>query len=663
MRRSVRRWSFGLALLALQACASQGQSGRQAAPTSDTKLRETALATLRDTADRERKALVQQALDRYADKRLVYSAAGLTPGDTRLLAKLLEAADVVDELNLLQVNPQNLDFLRQVAEQGSEADQRLFQRNHGPWCLDSVDVRCAALRGAPPRSIGRAAWPEGFTAEALEALSAHPHRKALLSPFTLVQKVGNDFRAVPMANDKVLGSRVRRLSGLLAEAAALTDEPTLKTFLTARATALTSQSAYPYDESDLHWIRLAGPWEVTVGPYETYRNPFRVKARFGMYIGREDPLITKQLSVYKREAQRMENAVARLVGGGYKARKIDDRTAIRAIRLVRAAGDARRSRDAVVAYHLPNVGQAVEQGLTKKVLLVNHLEAMQPMLAAQAEVVLDRSQRERVTAEGLILHVSFLEFCHGFGAYPGMKIKVAGTDTTVDIALGRHSMPLEHLKAEALALYLAGRLRDAKLQSLEQRYTTAVVRAIGRLQHDLSRTHAQAAAVLLGRLLEERAARYDHVTGNWRIDYRRLPRAMRRLAKEALAIQLAGDRAGAAKLFAKYVTGQGQGVTLVDSLALVRAKAKAALIQRGIKPLSISYVVTDLEVPAPVAAEPAKALAADQQPEAQKAGAKKAGAKKAGAKKADAKKADAKKADAKKADAKKADAKKADAKQ
>ena len=69
---------------------------------------------------------------------------------------------------------------------------------------------------------------------------------------------------------------------LLREAAALTDNASLKKFLTLRADAFLSNDYYA---SDVAWMDLDAPLDITIGPYETYNDElFGYKAGFEAYI-------------------------------------------------------------------------------------------------------------------------------------------------------------------------------------------------------------------------------------------------------------------------------------------------------------------------------------------------------------------------------------------
>ena len=80
---------------------------------------------------------------------------------------------------------------------------------------------------------------------------------------------------------------------LLREAAALTTNQTLKNFLNKRAEAFSSNDYYA---SDVAWMDLDSPIDVTIGPYETYEDElFGYKAAFEAYVTLRDEAETAKL--------------------------------------------------------------------------------------------------------------------------------------------------------------------------------------------------------------------------------------------------------------------------------------------------------------------------------------------------------------------------------
>ena len=95
-------------------------------------------------------------------------------------------------------------------------------------------------------------------------------------------------------------------AALLREAAALTDNASLK--------ELPHHSAPPrfesndYYESDMAWMDLDAPLDITIGPYETYNDElFGYKAAFEAYVNLRDDAESKKLATFAAHLQEIEN--------------------------------------------------------------------------------------------------------------------------------------------------------------------------------------------------------------------------------------------------------------------------------------------------------------------------------------------------------------------
>ncbi len=518
-----------------------------------------------------------------------------------MLSYLLEAAKIVEALHMLQIHPDNLKWRDIVAAKGTEIEKKVFFRNQMPWCEDNSAPGCRTIVDAPPRKqIGFMHWPDGFKEADVKSLSNEINGQELLSPFTVVRRnPTGGFRAVPYNQDELLGPKMKRLAGLMRKAAEYAPDPSLKTFLGSRADAFEASSAFPYDKSDLDWIALKGEWEVTVGPYEVYENPFQTKALFEMFIGREEKILSNELSNLKGRLQEMENVLATLVGEEiYQARQLDSDIAIRAIEVWMAAGDARSSRGATVAFHLPNRGEAVEKGLYKKVMLVNHSKAFESVSKARAELVLEPKQAAMVNFRDSITNVTFHEFSHGFGAYHEMKIlDKEGRRTTIKEALRGHDSLMEELKADNLGLmitnylYEKGEITD---ETLLRRYVTKLVHLVGLLQYPLDGTYAQMSAIQLGWFIDKGGVVWHSDTKRLQVVKDKMSEAVISLTKVVSTIQLTGDYNGAETLFGKFIRKEGKNVILEGVVREIRKAVVEQFKRAGIKSPSLRYEIKGL---------------------------------------------------------------------
>jgi len=551
-----------------------------------------------DPAERQRR--VRRELERYTSITLHYDASSLSEPDKKLVRALLDAVDLVERLNMIQIHPDNPRYDREIADKGTAWDKQLYLRYQRPWCYDDEHAACNAHPGGVPKRVGLYHWPKDMTDAEFAQISKAPNKKELLSNFTVVRRDGpGKWKAIPYAADPVLGPPMKKLAAKLREAAGHTTEATLKKFLLSRAQAFESKTPFPYDASDYDWIALAGKWEVNVGPYEVYKNPRHTKARFKMVFGLANVTLTAQLARFKKVLQQMENALARLVGPGiYRPRKLDPRIAVRAIRVLSSGGDARAPHGATVAFHLPNRGKSVDEGLYKKVMLVNHSFAFSGIVARRAALVLAVDQQGYVDKLAGITNTTFHEFCHGFGAHDELKIKTAdGKQTTVHEALKEHTSLMEELKADVSGFWLIAQSVKRgwlKPEEARMRYVTGLMHLLGLSAYPLKGTYPRMVAVQLGWYMDHGGVTWDQ--GRFRVDFTKLPAAVESLTKKVATLQLTGDHAGATALIARYVKTvvPNKQYEYMGKIKAPLTQMKAVFKKANIKSVAISYQVTGL---------------------------------------------------------------------
>jgi hypothetical protein len=549
--------------------------------------------------ERARETLVAQELGKYEHRILAYDAAPLSEREKSFLRHMLAAAGIVEELNMLQINPHNLEYEKQIKNEGSPTDQELFHRNQCPWCLEINNPLCNALKSLPEKNIGWNFWPQGMNETLLKAFEKMPDAKSLLGPFTYVEKRDGKYKAIPFAARPLIENRMKKLARELRAAIPLTNEPSLKKFLHSRAKAFEAKSAYPYDGSDFDWIALVGPWEVTIGPYETYKEPMKQKAQFAMYIAREDQKVGRELSVFKDHLQEFEQHFADFIGSDlYKSRRLDPRIKIRPVELIYAAGDARSPHGATVAYHLPNRGKAVGEGLYKKVLLINHMKLFTPLMQKRARVALVKDEASQVDEWSDIINTMMHELAHGFGAHEELPITVDGRKTTVGKALGSWETLMEELKADVASLWFIPYLVKQKImkpEEVEKHYATAIMHLFGLLQYSLNGTYPQMAAIETGNLMEQKALTFDVKSKRFTIHYNRIADAVESLMKKIVTIQLTGDKIAAEALRDRYVKKISDEVfEFQPILKDPMASLKQIFDQEKLKSFAIDYEVTGL---------------------------------------------------------------------
>ena len=223
---------------------------------------------------------------------------------------------------------------------------------------------------------GSAFYPEDMSKEEFEKwVSGLPgaEKEKALGFFTVIErdirsKTDRPLKIVPYSS--AYASDLERAAKLLEEAAALTPNASLKTFLNLRAKAFLSDDYYA---SDVAWMELDAPIDVTIGPYETYNDElFGYKAAFEAYITLRDDAETAKLKNFADHLQEIENNLP--LDARYRNPKLGALAPIRVVNEVFAAGDGAHG-VRTAAFNLPNDERVVKAKGSKRVMLKNVQEA------------------------------------------------------------------------------------------------------------------------------------------------------------------------------------------------------------------------------------------------------------------------------------------------
>jgi hypothetical protein len=177
-------------------------------------------------------------IQRFAPTVVTADTSRLGAGDRRALAKVIEAAKLLDPLFLRQVWSGNVALERKLeADRTPLGRARLhyFMLNDGPW--SQLDENIAFMPGVPrekPPEAGH--YPEGMTKQEFESwvatLPEAEKQKATGFFYAVRRDASGGLRLVPYSQE--YGEFLRPAAERLREAAALTTNATLRNFLTRR---------------------------------------------------------------------------------------------------------------------------------------------------------------------------------------------------------------------------------------------------------------------------------------------------------------------------------------------------------------------------------------------------------------------------------------------
>ncbi|MFL6289821.1 MAG: dipeptidyl-peptidase 3 family protein, partial [Thermoanaerobaculia bacterium] len=295
---------------------------------------------------------IEQRLAKFSPTPLQADLSALSPEDRHVLDLLVQAARQMDEIFLRQVwtgNPELRDKVQSWTDKNGKAAvaaREFFEINAGPW--DRLDGFKPFL-GDKPHPEGAGYYPEDITKQEFESwVEKHAaDKERFTSGTTVIRRDGTGLKAVPYSQE--YRQWLQPAAKLLRQAAAATSNASLKRFLELRATAFETDDYY---ESDVAWMDLDAPVEVTIGPYETYEDTlFGYKAAFEAFVTVNLPKESAALTRYKERLPWLEGNLP--IPDKDKNPNRGTESPIRVVDTVFTAGDTKAGVQ-TLAFNLPN---------------------------------------------------------------------------------------------------------------------------------------------------------------------------------------------------------------------------------------------------------------------------------------------------------------------
>ena len=475
----------------------------------------------------------------FAPVEISSTLSGLPESERRTLAKILEAARVMDGLFLEQVwagNPSLLLELKADRSARGRARLNFFLVNKGPW--SRLEDNEPFIPGVPTKPEGASYYPANATRDEVAAWFdslGEAERSEATSFFTTIRRdPSGAFRAVPYSVE--YQGPLAIAAALLREAAALTTQPTLARYLELRAEAFLSNDYYA---SDVAWMELDASIEPTIGPYEVYEDEwFNYKAAFEAFVTIRDDASTEQLSRFGAELQDLEDHLP--IDPAYRNPKLGTLAPIRVVNVVFTAGDA-NSGVQTAAFNLPNDERVVLENGSKRVMLKNVQEAkFSEVLKPISTIALARPAHRAISFEAFFTHILMHELMHGLGPH---SIQVNGRPTTVREELKETYSTIEEAKADISGLWGLHYLIDKGVvdRALEQTiYPTFLASTFRSIRFGINEAHGRGVAIQLNTFLDAGAVTVND-DGTFSVEPVGIRKAVAGLAQRLMMIQARGD--------------------------------------------------------------------------------------------------------------------------
>ena len=506
---------------------------------------------------------------RFAPTYLTADVKKLTPQDRQALKKIIDAAKLLDPLFLRQVWNGNAELEKKLlADKTAAGHQRLhyFYVNDGPW--SRLDNQAPFIEGVPNEKPPQASYyPDDMTREEfntwVETLSEADKQKATGFFYLIRRDANKKLMFVPYS--EAYKEYLEPAAKLLREAASLTTNASLKNFLNKRADAFSSNDYY---DSDVAWMDLDSPIDVTIGPYETYEDElFSYKAAFESYVTLRDDAETAKLAKFSSHLQELENNLP--IEPQYRNPKLGAASPIRVVNEVFGSGEG-NSGVQTAAFNLPNDERVVKEKGSKRVMLKNVQDAkFNKTLVPISRVVLDPSEQSALAFDSFFTHILCHELMHGLGPH---NITIGGQETTPRKQLKELYSAIEEAKADMTGLWALQYMIDRNIieKSMERTlYTTYLASMFRSVRFGINEAHGRGVAMQFNYLTDEGAIKFNEAKGTFSVDHAKIKDSVRKLTTELLMIEAEGSYDRAKAILEKYAVIRPPMQQALDKLKTV----------------------------------------------------------------------------------------------
>lgn len=467
----------------------------------------------------------------YEEVDLAPDTAGLSEEDKQVLALLVKAARVMDDLFWQQAFGEKKELL-------SRTDDPVLKKylliNYGPW--DRLNNNQPFVEGFGDKPAGAQFYPTDMTREEYESANI-PGKE---SPYTTIRRNSKgELQVVPF--HIVWKTELEKAAGFLREASKITNNQGLKKYLSLRADALLTDD---YRKSDIAWLQMKdNVLDIVIGPIENYEDALLgQKNAYEAYVLVKDVAWSKKLEKFASYLPQLQANMP--VEQRYKKEKPGSDADLNAYDVVLFAGDCNAG-GKTIAINLPNDEDIQLQYGTRKLQLKNAMRAkfekiMQPI----SDILVIPAQRKHVNFDAFFANTMFHEVAHGLG----IKYTINGKGKVKDV-LKEHSAALEEGKADILGLYMITQLHA--LNEIEgdlmDYYVTFMAGIFRSVRFGAASAHGKANMIRFNYFMEKGAiSRNDD--GTYQVHFEKMQEAMQSLTALILKLQGDGDYAGVEKL-------------------------------------------------------------------------------------------------------------------
>ena len=482
----------------------------------------------------------------------------LSENDKKIVGLFRQAAEIMDGLFWKQTFGDKSE-MEALTDEYAKAYAMI---NYGPW--DHLDNNAPFIEGYGEKPLGCQYYPQDMTMEEWDAFQ-DPDK---LSLYTVIRRDENGALKTVWYRDEYK-EELEKVCSLLEEAAALTENEGMRTYLTERVKAFRTDD---YLSSDMAWMDMKDcNMDLVIGPIENYDDHlFEAKAAYECFILLKDEVRSANLAKYVALLPTLQTTLP--CPDEYKTFVPGTSSDLNVYDAIYYAGDCNAG-SKTIAINLPNDERVHAAKGARRLQLYNSMMAkFDKIMAPIGEILVTPEQQKYLSADAFFWNVTFHEVAHGLG----VKQTVNGKGT-VDEAMGSEKTTWEEAKADILGLFMVsslidmGEISDITKEESIATFIAGIVRSV-RFGHASSHGKAN---MMCYNYMEEHGAFSRDAEGRYVIDFEKAPEVINGWAALILETQATGNFEFAQKYSSEHAA-------IKDALAADIEKVNGAGIPRDI---------------------------------------------------------------------------------
>lgn len=474
--------------------------------------------------------------DIYAPVKLSTDLSELALWEKRMLPNLIEAARIMDDLFWKQAYIQDKDvFLKSIDDEKKREFARI---NYGPW--DRLNGNTPFIEGVGAKPKGAGFYPADMTVEEFEAFG-DPRKKDLYT--NIVRNESGRLEVESFSDVYFESLEAAAMQLLRASGWAKGNDDELSNYLVLRSQDLINDN---FRASDIAWMEMKNNHlDIIIGPIETYEDQlFGYKASYESYVLVKDKAWSKKLEHYVSFLPELQEGLP--VASKYKTEVPGTSSQLNAYDVVYYAGDCNAG-SKTIAVNLPNDEEIQLSHGTRRSQLKNAMQAkFDKILLPLSDILIAEDQRVHITFDAFFTNTMFHEVAHGLG----IKNTINGKGTVRE-SLKNYASALEEGKADILGLYMVTKLfekGEIKEGELIDNYVTFLASIFRSVRFGASSAHGKANMLRFNFFKEMDAFSREDQTGMYRVNFKKMQKAMDALSEKILVLQGNGDIEGVQQL-------------------------------------------------------------------------------------------------------------------